>query len=1198
MNDEFNSGPTAGNSGDRLFEALEELRAQVSTRPSDNSADLASPPTSAGPCPSVGEWLQLASGGASVEKKDTLLAHAALCSACIARLRESQRALSGEPSPEESAELAQFASTSPEWQHRLAVELALSPHRGAHRRIPSYLLWTSASVVTALLIVFCFVIWNQRVNNPEHMLAEAYTQQRTFDFRIPGAQFAQIAPESHLRGGDTGREPASLLDARARIEHKLERSPNDPHWLQLEARADLLEEKYDAAIDILDRLLAAGPVTAELLADDGAAYFLRGAATSSENDRATALDNLRRADELAPGDPVILFNEALAMEDRGQIINAVETWNRYLKFERDSDWQAEGQKRLKAVEDKLNRLKTHASRMQQHLATPEAMRTLAADSTTLAGIDEELSSTLLPRLLDSAFPMPVDRSRGSPCAENCAAARSLLHALADSLQRNHQDPWLQDFLPDTPDPNSQFLNAAHSLGQAINTDVQGDYAGAANLADSSRMLFHKIGNRAGEDRAEIEQIYALERTYKLAACNQAVEDLLARKNHFPWIDAQAAGVGVGCEVNSGSATEDNPLRIRALRMADEHHYVLLALRARNMVGAPAVESGDTEAAWRFCIGTIRLFYQGDYPPFRVGTTIAGLAIVEDATPRAQLALLLRRESFEIFSLTQNLEAQRHEKADLIRAAIRAGSMQEAQHLLESVSNKSSEKRGLAVPLGLRAESEIAMARLYVDRGDLPAATRLLDQADAQMSGQDNPFLLRAYAVVRGELELARGNPESAESTLRASILSEELQARGAGEQNIIYARQNRDLYAALAGVWYAEHRPANAILALWERYRLRILGQPVPTCASQRLDCLVPDVERALNREAAQTDSAGLKGQIVLHDRVLIYSAHARQVTWTELHLPLPDLLTAATSLERVTSSPMTSQASIDQAARRVGDIFFADLRSSSHSGTRLILEPDPLLGNVPWPAAETADGPIGLRFDLEETPSILLDSSRLRQQSRTQEIGGRLLVIAASAGSGAQQILPEVLQEARDVANAGKNSTLLVGDQVTEPQVASRMASASVLHFAGHATQFDGETRLLLAPSHTPGDKPYLDRNMFLKAPPRAAQLMVFSACATGKREEGWNHGMGDIVDTLASLGVPEVVATRWQIDSASAVPMMNVFYRRLADGDSVPRALTAARESLNQDPRYNHPFYWAAYYASGTESTDLREVFRDNSK
>ena len=84
----------------------------------------------------------------------------------------------------------------------------------------------------------------------------------------------------------------------------------------------------------------------------------------------------------------------------------------------------------------------------------------------------------------------------------------------------------------------------------------------------------------------------------------------------------------------------------------------------------------------------------------------------------------------------------------------------------------------------------------------------------------------------------------------------------------------------------------------------------------------------------------------------------------------------------------------------------------------------------------------------------------------------------------------------------------------------------------------------------------------------------------------------MRDIVDTLNSLGVPEVVATRWQIDSASAVPMMDVFYRGLSNGMSVPRALTAARQSLIRDARYKHPYYWAAYYASGMGTTDLREV------
>jgi len=149
-------------------------------------------------------------------------------------------------------------------------------------------------------------------------------------------------PQAHLRGGATGRESGRLLNARARIERHLESAPADPHWLQLEARSDLLDERFDPAIDILDRLLAAGPATSGLLVDDAAAYFQRGAATGSENDRATALEYLRRADELAPGDPVVLFNEAVVMEDRGQVMNAVETWNRYLRFERDSRWLAEG----------------------------------------------------------------------------------------------------------------------------------------------------------------------------------------------------------------------------------------------------------------------------------------------------------------------------------------------------------------------------------------------------------------------------------------------------------------------------------------------------------------------------------------------------------------------------------------------------------------------------------------------------------------------------------------------------------------------------------------------------------------------------------------------------------------------------------------------------------------------------------------
>jgi len=85
----------------------------------------------------------------------------------------------------------------------------------------------------------------------------------------------------------------------------------------------------------------------------------------------------------------------------------------------------------------------------------------------------------------------------------------------------------------------------------------------------------------------------------------------------------------------------------------------------------------------------------------------------------------------------------------------------------------------------------------------------------------------------------------------------------------------------------------------------------------------------------------------------------------------------------------------------------------------------------------------------------------------------------------------------------------------------------------------------------------------------------------------------MGDIVATLASLGVPDVLATRWQIDSSAAVPMMDAFYSGLSKGFTVPQALTTARQSMVRDPRYRHPYYWAAWYASGTGTANLSPIF-----
>ena len=1172
-------------SDDTLTSALDALLegASLDSGPADT-------PDAPELCPDPGEWLTLACGDLRPADVDFLLAHAARCRECAARLRVSLRLLSEEASPEEASEIAQLASASPAWRHRLSVELAHTPHKSAKKNATRFYLWAGAGLAASLTLAVSLSMWQHHVNTPERLLAEAYTHSRTFDLRMPGAGFAEVMPGTHLRGGSTGRESSRLLDARSRIEQQLEKTPNDAHWLQLEARADIQEEKFDPAIDILDRLLAAGPVSSSLLLDDASAYFQRGTFSGSEDDRATALDTLRRADELTPSDSVVLFNEAVAMEDRGQVMNAVETWNRYLRFEHDPLWLAEGRRRLQALELKLNQIKTHQSRMENHLATPKAMLALAADPATLDVLDEELSSSLLPKLLASAYPQPVDRSRGSPCDESCQASRGLLRAVAASLVRNHQDSWINQLLPPDFSPDNQdFTQAARLLGQAIDANASGDAPSGAKLALQSRQAFRLIGNVAGEDRAEVERVYALQRTANLSGCYQAANALLSRDPQFVWIMIHGLNEEALCDTGTGSATKESPLSLRAEQFARDHHYALLTMRARNIRGGAAVESGDAEGAWRIFLATERMFFAGDYPAFRLYTTLSGLAEVEKSTPRVHLSLLLQREVIGILELTQGRKLIPSQRFDLAIAAIRAGYIPEAQSELRKVQTELAEDEGGKAIQGFLADSEIAMANLYLGHRDLRAAAEMLDTAKLHMEGELHTSDQRAYAAARGELELAMGHPENAEPMVRGAILEEERKARRVGSGNIPFARQDRDLYAVLAGLWLAQGRSGEEILALWERYRLRILGEPVSICRKGGLACLKP----RLHLELARLEADHTFGQVVLLDRVLTYQASAQRVVWSTIPLGEQELLEMVAPLERAVSSPATSQNSVDQAARRIGDLLLVDLPKTSSAPGEVLLESDPLLGNLPWPAVETGSGPLGLRFNVEESPSLLL---RSRSNTLLPSGGHAPLVVGTSFASDEGGVLPEVLKEARDVARFGKDSNLLLSDKATQAQVRARLETASAIHFAGHSLLQDGATRLLLAPAASsahPGGDAYLDSALLRKYPPRAARLIVFSSCSTGKREEGWNHGMEDIVDTLASLRVPEVVATRWQIDSASAVPMMELFYSGLAKGMSVPAALTGARQSMAQSVRYRHPYYWAAYYSSGSGKSDLSQIF-----
>ena len=166
------TGPAAKSPDEGLARALEVLVANAPFRNSaqyNRASGFTAP--AAGSCPEVGDWLRLAEGDFLPHKKGALLAHAALCTGCLARLRESQRALSEDISPEEATELKQFISTTPQWQRRLALELAQTSHGSNNAGKLLHFAWLSGAVAAVLVLAFSAALWWRHKTAPEQLLA-------------------------------------------------------------------------------------------------------------------------------------------------------------------------------------------------------------------------------------------------------------------------------------------------------------------------------------------------------------------------------------------------------------------------------------------------------------------------------------------------------------------------------------------------------------------------------------------------------------------------------------------------------------------------------------------------------------------------------------------------------------------------------------------------------------------------------------------------------------------------------------------------------------------------------------------------------------------------------------------------------------------------------------------------------------------
>jgi CHAT domain-containing protein len=537
---------------------------------------------------------------------------------------------------------------------------------------------------------------------------------------------------------------------------------------------------------------------------------------------------------------------------------------------------------------------------------------------------------------------------------------------------------------------------------------------------------------------------------------------------------------------------------------------------------------------------------------------------------------------------------------------------------------------------------VSLAEVAVLRRQWPEAAMYAEAAIEAARGYSEPFLLvRAYDALGVALYHERRFQES-ETALEAameSIAALRAELPAAPETLALFMRDKISVYWHLMATLLAAGRTTDALVCA-ERAKARVLVELLAGGKAALSKTLSPEEKQ--NEDALRKKVSGLRQQIIDESRkskpdqarlsVLntqlesarldvrtfentLYAAHEElklqradigTVSPSELMSRLPDRETAlaefaatddgmvlfvvtreGTRSYKLKVSPSRLAKDVAQFRKELADrdVNYHDLARSLYealvapaavqiAGKRtLVIVPDGPLWKLPFQALETPGG----KFLIEEravfyAPSltVLHETLALKRPAGTP----RVLVITGPASADAEQETAGL----RGIYGA-THITAYSGREASVARLRSEAAAYQVLHLATHGVFQDRSPMLSYL---VLGENRTLDASEMMELPLRA-NLVVLSACETGRGEAVNGEGLLGMSWALLVAGSPATVASQWKVDSQSTTKLMLAFHRGLKDGAAKVEALRDAALSLMRTSDYRHPFYWAAFELIG---------------
>lgn len=191
-----------------------------------------------------------------------------------------------------------------------------------------------------------------------------------------------------------------------------------------------------------------------------------------------------------------------------------------------------------------------------------------------------------------------------------------------------------------------------------------------------------------------------------------------------------------------------------------------------------------------------------------------------------------------------------------------------------------------------------------------------------------------------------------------------------------------------------------------------------------------------------------------------------------------------------------------------------------------------------------------------------------------------RLLTVAYPGSPGSPYHLGHVLAEAEAVARCFVRVERLAGSEATVGALLALAARQEVIHLGCHGwfdEQLPDLSGLMLADGWLTVQRIIAELRL------HHARLVTLGACLTGQAEIREGEEYVGLTQAILTAGAQAVVSSLWSVDDAATRALFQAFYPAVAAGKAPAGALREAAAAVRRRPGWQHPYYWAAFAASG---------------